>query len=177
MIGAISFITSLASVSFMPVPDALCIIFACPVITILLSTAILGDELNSLKCFAGTLLLIGVVLVCQPPFLFPQTQDNQVTSSFLLSSHSGLYYVGVALAGTSCCTGGLMNVLIVKCQVGVNIIESKILWFCHCREFQPQSWSTGQPSLDFSSPLASPSYSLVLVFSPQTLSRSVSLIG
>jgi drug/metabolite transporter (DMT)-like permease len=108
----------------MPVPDALCIIFACPVITILLSAAILGDKLNSLKCFAGSLLLIGVVLVCQPPFLFPQTQDNQVISSFLLSSHTGLYYVGVALAGTSCCTGGLMNVLIAKCQVGVNILDS-----------------------------------------------------
>merc|ERR1711915_704638 len=51
--GAISFITCLASVSFMPVPDALCIIFACPVVTIILSSFILGDKLNSLKCFAG----------------------------------------------------------------------------------------------------------------------------
>ena len=42
-------ISSLASVSFMAVPDALCIIFACPVITILLSALLLGDKINLVK--------------------------------------------------------------------------------------------------------------------------------
>jgi len=116
--GAISFITSLASVSFMPVPDALCIIFACPVVTIVLSAILLGDKLNSLKCFSGTILLLGVVLVCQPPFLFHLNSplDNQEHSSYLLDSHDSLYYVGVALAATACVTGGLMDVLVAKCE-------------------------------------------------------------
>jgi len=114
--GAISFITCLASVSFMPVPDALCIIFACPVVTIILSAFILGDKLNSLKCFAGTLLFLGVVLVCQPPFLFPKNTFFLSPSTFLFSAHSGLFYVGVILASTGCVTGGLMDVLIAKCQ-------------------------------------------------------------
>jgi len=114
--GAISFITCLASVSFMPVPDALCIIFACPVVTIILSSFILGDKLNSLKCFAGTLLFLGVVLVCQPPFLFPKNTFFLSSTTFLFSAHTGLFYVGVILASTGCITGGLMNVLISKCQ-------------------------------------------------------------
>ena len=33
----------------MAVPDALCIIFACPVVTILLSALLLGDKINLVK--------------------------------------------------------------------------------------------------------------------------------
>ena len=117
VVGSISFISSLASVSFMPVPDALCIIFACPVVTMVLSAIMLGDRLNSVKCFSGTVLLLGVVLVCQPPFIFPNLSSNDESIPFLLSSHDGLYYVGVALAGIACLTGGLMDVLIAKCEV------------------------------------------------------------
>ena len=106
--GAINFITSLASVSFMPVPDALCIIFACPIVTMVLSVIILGDKLNVLKCISGILLLLGVVLVCQPPFLFNQLQDGVV--------HDNLYYIGVSLAVTACCTGGLLDVLVARCE-------------------------------------------------------------
>ena len=109
--GAINFIASLASVSFMPVPDALCIIFACPVVTIALSVIILRDKLNILKCVSGILLLLGVVLVCQPPFLFNHLQDDS-----LLTLHDNLYYIGVSLAVTACCTGGLKDVLVAKCE-------------------------------------------------------------
>jgi len=109
--GAINFITSLASVTFMPVPDALCIIFTCPVVTILLSIIILGDKLNVIKCVAGVLLLLGVVLVCQPPLLF-----NHLLADTLLTLHDNLYYAGVALAVTACVTGGLKNVLVAKCE-------------------------------------------------------------
>ena len=101
----------------MPVPDALCIIFACPVVTMVLSAVMLGDRLNIVKCFSGTVLLLGVVLVCQPPFIFPNLSSNDESIPFLLSSHGGLYYVGVALAAIACLTGGLMDVLIVKCEV------------------------------------------------------------
>ena len=101
----------------MPVPDALCIIFACPVVTMVLSAAMLGDRLNSVKCFSGTVLLLGVVLVCQPPFIFPNHLSRQGSISFLLTSNDGLYYVGVALAGIACLTGGLVDVLIAKCEV------------------------------------------------------------
>jgi len=116
VIGAISFIASLASVSFMPVPDALCIIFACPVVTMVLSSFMLGDKLTSVKCFSGTILLLGVNLVCEPPIGLPNHPNGEASVSFLLSSHTGLYYVGVGLASIACLTGGLMDVLIAKCQ-------------------------------------------------------------
>ena len=47
--GAVGVITSLSSVSLIPVPDALCIIFACPVVTILLSAVMLRDKINLVK--------------------------------------------------------------------------------------------------------------------------------
>ena len=37
----------------MAVPDALCIIFACPVVTILLSALLLGDKINLVKVESG----------------------------------------------------------------------------------------------------------------------------
>ena len=51
--GAVTVIASLASVSFMAVPDAICIIFACPVVTIILSALLLGDKINLVKVESG----------------------------------------------------------------------------------------------------------------------------
>ena len=101
----------------MPVPDSLCIIFARPVVTLALSALVLGDKLNTLKCFSGTLLLAGVTLVCQPPFLFHQTSNVHENSNAMEATHDTLYYMGVGLAGTACFTNGLLDVLVAKCQV------------------------------------------------------------
>ena len=69
-LGAITFIAALSCVSYMQVPDALCIIFACPVVTIAASAIMLRDKINLAKILAGIFLLLGVVLACKPPFLF-----------------------------------------------------------------------------------------------------------
>ena len=69
-LGAITFIAALSCVSYMQVPDALCIIFACPVVTIAASAIMLRDKINLAKILAGIFLLFGVVLACKPPFLF-----------------------------------------------------------------------------------------------------------
>jgi len=145
--GSISLITCLASISFMPVPDALCIIFTCPVITIIFSAIILGDKLNCVKCVSGLLLLLGVVLVTQPPVIFHTVVPAGLASFFTLpSAHDNLYFIGAALAGTGCVTGGLTRVLITKCGEGVSIpllVNWSALWgiifsagFCF---FQPGS--------------------------------------
>ena len=42
--SSLTFVTALAAVSYMPVPDALCIVFSCPVVTILLSALVLRDR-------------------------------------------------------------------------------------------------------------------------------------
>ena len=82
--SSLTFVTALAAVSYMPVPDALCIVFSCPVVTILLSALVLRDSLGPAKITAGLLLLVGVVLVCRPPFLF-HVPGPQVTCWVLTS--------------------------------------------------------------------------------------------
>ena len=46
------------------------------------------------------MLVAGVALVCKPDFI---VTDNQ-------------YYIGVFLASTACITGGMMDVLVAKCD-------------------------------------------------------------
>ena len=60
----------LAAVTFMPVPDALCIVFSAPVPTVILAAIFLKDRINSSKVVTCLLLVTGVVLVSRPPFLF-----------------------------------------------------------------------------------------------------------
>ena len=45
--------TALASMTYMAVPDALCIVFASPLVTIILSAVILGEKLTFFKIIAG----------------------------------------------------------------------------------------------------------------------------
>ena len=110
--------TALASVTFMAVPDALCIVFSCPIVTIILSAIFLGDRLTVLKVIAGLQLLVGVIFVCKPPFIFgaPDNIDNGDRDS---------YYLGVLLAVTACLSAGSMNVMVSTCKhVSSNILVS-----------------------------------------------------
>ena len=78
IMASTTFITALASVSMMPVPDALCIIFANPIVTIILSSVMLRDKLNISKILSGFLLVTGIILVCKPPFIF--SVDDQLNN-------------------------------------------------------------------------------------------------
>ena len=74
--------TATTSFTYMPVPDALCIIFACPVVTIFLSALVLRDRINIPKVAAGAALFSGVVLVSKPPFIFQSVLHK-------MTEHSG----------------------------------------------------------------------------------------
>jgi len=114
--SSLTMTTALASVTYMAVPDALCIVFSCPVVTIILSAIFLGDKLTVFKIIAGLQLLVGVILVCKPPFLFG--------SSDTIGEHDS-YYLGVLLATISCLAGGSMNVMVSLCRhVSSNILVS-----------------------------------------------------
>jgi len=117
--SSLTFTTALSSVTYMEVPDALCIVFACPVVTIILSAIFLGDTLTASKIIAGFQLFIGVILVCKPPFLFGSSNNPAPKEH-----HS--YYVGVLLAVTACLSGGSMNVMVSRLKhVSSNIL---VLW-------------------------------------------------
>jgi len=108
LMSALTLVTALAAVSYMPVPDALSIVFSCPLVTILLSALVLRDRLGLTKISAGLLLLLGVILVCKPPFLFHE--DGAQHADY------PLYYLGLVLAMAGCVSGGAMNVLVARCR-------------------------------------------------------------
>ena len=54
-------------------------------------------------------MVIGVIFVCKPPFIFINFSPRTVEKD-------DLYYVGVFLAVTACLAGGLMDVLVAKCE-------------------------------------------------------------
>jgi len=114
-LGAITFITALSCMTYIEVPDALCIIFACPIVTIAASAVILRDKINLAKTSAGIFLLVGVVLACKPPFLFDIAEGyNLYLGPQKEAMH--LHYIGVLLAVTCCIASGLMDVLVAKCS-------------------------------------------------------------
>ena len=122
--GSVCFICSLACVSFMDVPDALSIIFACPVVTILLSVIMLRDKLNIVKIIAGILLLSGVILVCKPPFMFDTFTLLNISIDPIQTDE--MFTIGVVLAVIACVSGGFMDVLIAKCvSVSASVL---VLW-------------------------------------------------
>ena len=55
------------------------------------------------------MLFTGVILVCQPPFIFHSVSPRS-------GEKDDLYYVGVLLASTACLATGLMDVLVAKCE-------------------------------------------------------------
>ena len=122
--GSVCFICGLACVSFMDVPDALSIIFACPVVTILLSVIMLRDKLNIVKIIAGILLLSGVILVCKPPFMFDTFTLLNISIDPIQTDE--MFTIGVVLAVIACVSGGFMDVLIAKCvSVSASVL---VLW-------------------------------------------------
>ena len=122
--GSVCFICGLACVSFMDVPDALSIIFACPVVTIFLSAIMLRDKLNIVKIIAGILLLSGVILVCKPPFMFDTFTLLNISIDPIQTDET--FTIGVVLAVIACVSGGFMDVLIAKCvSVSASVL---VLW-------------------------------------------------
>ena len=51
LMSALTLVTALAAVSYMPVPDALSIVFSCPLVTILLSALVLRDRCEMYQDF------------------------------------------------------------------------------------------------------------------------------
>ena len=74
--GSLLIICSFSCVLFMPLGDALTLIFSAPLSTMVLAAIFLGHRLRLFKITAGILLIIGTVLVIKPPFLFKPEDDD-----------------------------------------------------------------------------------------------------
>lgn len=67
--------------AFMPLGDALTLVFTEPLWTIILSKIVLKIDIGWWKTIFGVFLISGMVLCIQPPFIFPQ-EDNNGTTTF-----------------------------------------------------------------------------------------------
>ncbi len=59
------------SVQAIPLGDALTLVFSSPLFTMILSAIVLKSRMGLYKIMFCIILIIGIVLVVRPPFLFP----------------------------------------------------------------------------------------------------------
>lgn len=85
ILGGFTMLTTFACVRFMPVADAITLIFTNPFFTMLFAAVFLGHRLSVLKITSAMGLLAGIVLVAKPSFIF----NNQLTPS---QNHSSPTY-------------------------------------------------------------------------------------
>eukprot|EP00095_Tigriopus_kingsejongensis_P011145 maker-scaffold534_size144770-snap-gene-0.34 protein:Tk11145 transcript:maker-scaffold534_size144770-snap-gene-0.34-mRNA-1 annotation:"solute carrier family 35 member g1-like" len=71
LFGALTMLTAFSCVKFMPVGDAMTLIFTNPLFTMIFAAIFMKQRITILKFIAGTGLMAGIILVMKPPFLFP----------------------------------------------------------------------------------------------------------
>ena len=103
----------------MPIGDALAIVFSCPAFTLVSTFMILGHRHSLWKIIFALIVIIGVVMIVQPPFLFgskSENNENKVDGDRLL---------GVLMAITTAILGGFQSTVLHY----LNHIHSIILVF------------------------------------------------
>ena len=143
--GALLIILGFSCVLFMPLGDALTLIFSAPLSTMCTAAIFLGQQLRLFKITCGVMLVIGTVLVIKPPFIFnPDLDDiddtvdrsshnnNRSTVTSFYSSlyhqdkHDSLYFIGVIIALSSAMADGFLNVAINFCKEVNSLV---LLWW------------------------------------------------
>lgn len=120
--GAFTMVSTFACVKFMPVGDAMTLIFTNPLFTLIFAAIFLGHPLTAIKNLSALVLMVGIVLVTKPPFLFPvEEPDTNSTLWHALNwsnggnSDSGDYYfVGAIIALSSAIFSASNNIVIAK---------------------------------------------------------------
>ena len=99
--------------------DAMTIIYTAPIFTMVFSLIFLRIRQGIWKIFFALILMIGVILVIRPPFLFPhhlenlqlRSTDQTLVIEFITKNDQNINWIGVAICiGAASCTG-LMNVV------------------------------------------------------------------
>ena len=109
---------SYLAVLYCPLGDAMTVIYSGPLFTMLFSYLFLRIHQGLWKISFALILILGVILVIRPPFMFPNAQNispNATSTNEVFESDQGrdeLYWIGIGLAMAGACTGGLINVSI-----------------------------------------------------------------
>jgi len=115
---------------FLPISDALTLIFSEPLWTLVLSKIFLKTRIGFWKLVFSCVLISGVVLCTQPPFLFASPEDhhyhhnrhhkkdnistNRTSGSPLIENSD--YFLGVNLAFGAALTGSANNIVVAKLE-------------------------------------------------------------
>ena len=121
-------------VLYIPLGDALTIIYAGPIFTMIFSFLFLRIKQGLWKISFAMILMAGVILVVRPPFIFYnddlcQTSHQNSSSNVLLKCINSLsnqlsqrtpnYWTGVGFSLSAACIGGLINVCVSYLKVSI----------------------------------------------------------
>lgn len=179
----------LAAIPYMPLGDLIVISFASPVFSVFLDRIVLKRLLTFLSVGLCFLIVVGDVLVVQPPFIFGE-DENIETSKALLSEEEtgntkrgGNYYVGVGLGIYAAAAGAVANVTAAKCSkkkisssqlMFVSGISSLILSFVSVT-FLPNRLLTNPYSLSLKAAILLPVSGCITMVAYWTITLAISI--
>jgi len=108
----------LAAIPYMPIGDLIVICFTSPVFSVFLDRIILKKNITILSMLLCFFIVVGDVLVIQPPFLFKEENvgENETDDAQRAKKHNPNYYLGVALCLYTAGAVSVANVLNAKCS-------------------------------------------------------------
>jgi len=118
--GGLMVICSVSSVTFMPLGDAMVLIFTAPLSTMVLAAIFLRHTVRLYRIINALLLITGAILVIQPTFIFDHLPN--LTPNY----HDYYYYIGAAVALSSAIFDGFVNITISYCQEVQTLV---LLWW------------------------------------------------
>ncbi|XP_059097482.1 uncharacterized protein LOC131891830 isoform X1 [Tigriopus californicus] len=95
LFGAVTMLTAFSCVKFMPVGDAMTLIFTNPLFTMIFAALFMKQDVTIIKFVAGTGLMGGIILVMKPPILFPphhHPHPNDTHHDHFHTNHSHDHY-------------------------------------------------------------------------------------
>ena len=131
---------ALSSMTYIPLGDALTIIFTEPIWTLLLTKVFLGSKISLRKLLFCLLLIAGAVLVIKPPGIFPAPSKE---TTFMICERSNMFsgeeavlaegdpalvlLIGTCLALGAAISGAMQNVLIARLSLVSHLVISLYL--------------------------------------------------
>ena len=136
LVGALVICGSFFCVKFMPLSDALTILYTAPIFTLIFESFFARKKISYIKISCGIMLLPGVIYLLQPPLFFEASRnfefkfEKKLKNIFFSFQNSMAitkdYYIGALIAGLTAVLNGLHNVTISQCK---QISTMVLLWW------------------------------------------------
>ena len=97
-----------------------------------LATIFLKHKIRLWKMMSAGVLILGIFLVVQPPFIFgsdssqAQNSTNETSNDGSSIKHNDMYYMGVIIGLCAAIAGGLLNITVNFCK---DIHPFVLLWW------------------------------------------------